>query len=149
MQEHIILEANIQVLRTLLASQIGRAPGVRPILGFWQELLPILADASFDSIFFDPYPNDEAFYVDEVVHHHSVMQHAYRLLAPGGVLVYMSGGAEPHEIAADRNEALAAGFAAEDINITSKEYKMVDFCTAYPECPVRHVPLLLTRLVKR
>lgn len=55
--EHVIVEMNIDVMSMLLASDLARAPGVRPLLGLWQDVVPMLADASFDSIFFDPFPN--------------------------------------------------------------------------------------------
>ena len=53
------------------------APGVRPILGFWQELAPLLADASFDSVLFDAFPNDAEQLSEEVIHQRGFMAHAH------------------------------------------------------------------------
>ena len=147
-REHVIVEANIDVMHTLLASKMITTPGVRPILGFWQEVLPVLADESFDSVFFDPFPNDDDLTSKRVIQQHGFMNHAYRVLAPGGVFVYMSGDTKPENIAADTAAALAAGFAPADVNISAKEYTMVDVCLEYPSCETRPIALLLTRLTK-
>ena len=147
-REHVLIEANIDVMRTLLASEVGGLPGVRPILGFWQEILPTLDDELFDSIFFDPFPNDDEAGSERVIHQRGFMKHAYRVLAPGGVFVYMSGDAEPGDITADTTAALEAGFAPADVSITAKEYEMLDVCPEYPKCETRQIAVQLTRLTK-
>ena len=135
-------------MQRLLASPLGRAPGVRPILGFWQELAPLLADASFDSVLFDAFPNDDEQLSVEVIHQRGFMEHAYRLLRRGGVFTYMSGSASESAVEGDRHAARAAGFAESDIHIEPRNYTMVDHCETYPSCEAFPMPLLVTRLVK-
>lgn len=152
-REHVIVEANVDVMCSLLHSPLGASPGVRPLLGFWQEVVPLLGDGTFDSVFFDPFPNDDDMKTADPVHQRPFMRHAFRLLKPGGVFTYMSGGASGREIAADTDAAIAAGFRKEDIKITPKLYMLpaasVAECPTYPECEPEPVPLLVTRLVKR
>ena len=131
-REHVLLEANIEVMKSLMASDLATRPGVRPVLGFWQELVPTFADGSFDSIFFDPFPNDDDALSERVVHHIGFMAHAHRLLAPGGVFVYMSGSVDATDFANDREAAFAAGFAPSHIQITARQYMMLDHCAEYP-----------------
>ena len=147
-REHLILEANIAVMQALLESDVVNKPGVRVVLGFWQEMAPTLADGAFDSIFFDPYPNDDDQTTESVMHQRHFMGHAYRLLRPGGLFVYMSGDASASSIARDRTAALAAGFAPADIEFYPKEYRMIDACDAYPDCPIKTLEMLMTRLAK-
>ena len=147
-REHHIIEANIDITRALLASNLAMKRGVRPLLGFWQEMVPCLADASYDSILFDPFPNDDEARTTAVVHQRKFMRHAHRLLRPGGVFVYMSGGADEVDIARDRAAALAAGFAPDDVHISKSTYTMTQACKSYPRCELVREELLLTRLVK-
>lgn len=74
-------------MHTLMASELVQNPGVRPVLGFWQEVVPLLEGGSFDAIFFDPFPNDDDALTEQVIHQHGFMSHALRLLAAGGVFV--------------------------------------------------------------
>lgn len=54
--EHVVIEANEQVFERLKEFAKTAKTKVTPILGFWQEIVPTLCDASFDGILFDPYP---------------------------------------------------------------------------------------------
>ena len=65
-------------LEAFAASAVYR---VEPVLGFWQDVLPNFADASFDGILFDTYPL-EAGEIHQ--NHYSFFVHARRLLKPGG-----------------------------------------------------------------
>ena len=50
---HVVIEANVQVMRRLMTSSAGDGSpafgalrGVQPILGFWQEVVPMLGDGA-------------------------------------------------------------------------------------------------------
>ena len=157
--EHIILEANIHVARRLLSSPLGTTVGVRPLVGFWQEVCPLMRNESFDSVFFDPFPNDEHQLEEEVVHQRAFMSCAYRLLKPGGIFSYMSGSCSADAITADRAAAVAAGFAPADVHIEVKNYRMRDHLVSndlsfeghgvWQTAHTSMIPLLVTRLVRR
>lgn len=69
----------------VFASQQNRR--VTIMEGTWQEVVPRLASESFQGILFDTYPLTE----EEVdVIFYPFLEHAYRLLVPGGVLTYYS-----------------------------------------------------------
>lgn len=75
-------------------------------VGFWEEVSPRFADASFDGILFDTYPLKS-----EEIHgnHFPFLKEAYRLLRPGGTLTYYSDQAT--ELPEEHLSALeAAGF---------------------------------------
>ena len=85
--KHVIIEANAEVFDALEAFAASALCPVEPIHGFWQDVLPTLADASFDGVLFDTYPLAE----DEVhQNHYPFFAHAHRVLKPGGVFTYYS-----------------------------------------------------------
>jgi len=85
--KHVIIEANVEVYDGLEAFAASAAQYVQPVLGFWQDVLPNFADASFDGILFDTYPLEE----DEIhQNHYPFFAHAHRVLKPGGVFTYYS-----------------------------------------------------------
>ncbi|MFE5566549.1 hypothetical protein ACFQ68_16305 [Amycolatopsis japonica] len=59
----------------------------RLMVGFWEEVTPLLAAASFDGILFDTYPLTEA---DIHQNHFAFFPEAFRLLRSGGFLTYYS-----------------------------------------------------------
>ena len=131
---HFIVEANHQVLQRCLAwknrlSQMcaredpvsslrpvgsNAAAAIHCIDGFWEEVMPFLADSSLDAILFDPYP---AIVTSEF------LRVASRLLKPGGVLTFFL--ARPHFVPsaardqdfwkAQQDQLARAGFAAADV----------------------------------
>ena len=85
--KHIIIEANTEVYEGLEAFAASSEQPVEPVLGFWQDVLPNLAEASFDGVLFDTYPLGE----DEIhQNHYPFFEHAHRILKPGGVFTYYS-----------------------------------------------------------
>ncbi|KAH8074258.1 protein-arginine N5-methyltransferase [Aureococcus anophagefferens] len=127
-EEHVIVEANAAVLRALLASDLGARSGVKALLGFWQEVVPLLRAESFDAVFFDPFPNDLERLGGACAHQRGFMAEAFRVLRPGGVFVYMSGSSDEASVEADTAAALA-GLPPGDVDITvdvsSSEYVTV------------------------
>ena len=82
------------------------------LTGFWQDLVPLLADESFDGILFDTYPLN----AEEVhINHFPFFRHAHRLLKAGGVLTYYSDEARTLS-AAHREQLRQAGFGDDDID---------------------------------
>lgn len=85
--EHAIIEMNRHV-----ADEARRFAGrceskVTILEGLWQEVVPSLPSESFQGILFDTYPMSDH-EVDVIFY--TFLEHAYRLLAPGGVLTYYS-----------------------------------------------------------
>ena len=135
--EHVIIEANVKVMEQLIDTFAGeglKGGSIRPLLGFWQEILPTLEDDSFDAILFDPFPNDDMQILQGVVHQLIFMEHAHRVLKPGGVYTYMSGECDEDVIARDKNVILAAGFMPENVQLRCALYPMVQHCPTYPKC---------------
>ncbi|KAK7240034.1 protein-arginine N5-methyltransferase [Aureococcus anophagefferens] len=108
-EEHVIVEANAAVLRALLASDLGARSGVKALLGFWQEVVPLLRAESFDAVFFDPFPNDLERLGGACAHQRGFMAEAFRVLRPGGVFVYMSGSSDEASVEADTAAAPRRG----------------------------------------
>lgn len=86
-KHHVIIEMNraiAEAARAFAKQQSGR---ITILEGTWQEIVPGLESESFQGILFDTYPLSE----EEVdVIFYPFLEHAYRLLAPGGVLTYYS-----------------------------------------------------------
>ncbi len=83
--EHVVVEANRDVYLHLLDFAARSAHRVIPIFGSWKTVLPVLAEAHFDGILYDTYPNSH----DEMhTHQFDFAQGAIRTLRPGGVLTY-------------------------------------------------------------
>ncbi len=111
--KHVIIEANVEVYEGLEAFAASAVYRVEPVLGFWQDVLPNFAAASFDGILFDTYPLE----ADEIhQNHYSFFVHAQRLLKPGGVFTYYSD--EIDEISPEHLERLReAGFDRVDFEV--------------------------------
>lgn len=86
---HVIIEAHPEVGKHCLAdfSDQVEARQIHLLTGFWQDITPLLADATFDGILFDTYPLSQ-----EEIHanHFWFFNEAFRLLKPNGVLTYYS-----------------------------------------------------------
>ncbi|MFQ5703607.1 MAG: class I SAM-dependent methyltransferase [Gemmatimonadales bacterium] len=86
-RKHIVVEANRDVFRCLEEFATRYRKSVIPLFGFWQDVMPSIADESVDGILFDTYPLNE----NEVhCNHYPFFEHAYRVLKKGGVLTYYS-----------------------------------------------------------
>lgn len=79
-RSYTVIEANREV-----ASKARRC-GLGVIEGFWEDVVPALADESFDGIFFDVFPLRGA-----DTDHRPMFAATSRLLRPGGVLTYFAG----------------------------------------------------------
>ena len=84
---HTVIEANGSIYGDLLSFARSASHPVKPLFGFWQEVVPNIRTGSFDGILFDTYPLTE-----EEVHknHFFFFKEAYRLLKSGGILTYYS-----------------------------------------------------------
>lgn len=111
--EHVVIEANAQVFERLRAFAAEAARPVRPLFGFWQDVIGEIADDSIDGILFDTYPLKAA---EVHTNHMPFLRHAHRILRSGGVLTYYSD--EHRDFSPTHRAALAeAGF--DDIRIES------------------------------
>ena len=144
---HVIVEANAAIGRRCLDwATNGTAVGsVTPVLGFWEDITPLLTDGSFDGILFDAFPESAT---------PEFIREARRLLAEGGVLTYYlqqwgDSGAEQWE--ASRGQLLAAGFA--DAEIRDPTWHSSDIrsdCGARVllTCPMARITFIVPHIVK-
>ncbi len=86
-ERHIIIEPNIDVFTRLLDFSSNAVNKVIPMFGFWQDVVPLIADESVDGILFDTYPLNEN-EMDELCL--PFFSHAHRLLKTGGIFTYFS-----------------------------------------------------------
>ncbi len=86
-KHHIIIEMNRAIAESAHIFANRQSGQVTILEGIWQEIVPGLESESFQGILFDTYPLSE----EEVdVIFYPFLEHAHRLLAPGGVLTYYS-----------------------------------------------------------
>jgi guanidinoacetate N-methyltransferase len=105
--EHLVIEANEEVYRSLQVFAQHALQPVIPLLGFWEEITHQLPSGSIDGILFDTYPLRKE---DIHANHFPFFTEAYRLLKEGGVLTYYSD--EAVEFSPEHREALQqAGFS--------------------------------------
>jgi len=84
---HTIIEANEDVYKKLIYFSFGTSEKIRPIFGFWQDVVKFIPDESFDGILFDTYPISKS---EIHKNHFPFFKEAFRLLKDGGVLTYYS-----------------------------------------------------------
>lgn len=86
-EHHIIIEMNHTIAEAAREFARRQSNRVTILEGTWQEIVPLLKSQNTQGILFDTYPLSE----EEVdVIFYPFLEHAYRLLAPGGVLTYFS-----------------------------------------------------------
>jgi len=111
---HLIVECHPDVIAKAVKDlrQPIEDNRVHILSGFWQEIIPLLADESVDGILFDTYPLKE-----EEIHsnHFSFFKDAYRMLKASGVLTYYSDEVSDYS-APHLNKLLQAGFRRENIH---------------------------------
>ena len=83
--EHVIIEANKDVFKTLIEFSRTAKHKIIPILGLWEDVVPLLGDHIFDGILYDTYPTSAE---KMHVHQFDFIRHAHRLLKSQGVLSY-------------------------------------------------------------
>lgn len=88
---HVIIEMNQHIAATARAFAYRQTNKVTIFEGAWQDIVPLLGEARYQGILFDTYGMSEA---DVFRTFTPFLAHAYRLLAPGGVLTYFSDEAE-------------------------------------------------------
>jgi guanidinoacetate N-methyltransferase len=110
---HYVIECHPEVVRHCLGENTDAIAESRlhVLVGFWEDLAPLLKSESFEGILFDTYPLKE-----KEIHcnHFPFFREAYRLLKPGGILTYWSDEASsfPTEHVARLRRA---GFKSENI----------------------------------
>jgi guanidinoacetate N-methyltransferase len=83
--EHIIMEANKDVFKTLEEFKI-KYPKVTPMgPALWQDSVSKIEDNSIDGILYDTYPLNKE---EQHIHQFEFIKEAYRMLKPGGILTY-------------------------------------------------------------
>lgn len=106
---HTVVECHPQVAELHAARFKGALSSGRMkiVLGFWEEAVASMPDASFDGILFDSCPLNAPV---EFFHFFPFFRDAFRLLRPGGVFTYFSD--EPVRISRDHSRRLKeAGFS--------------------------------------
>jgi guanidinoacetate N-methyltransferase len=88
-KEHIIIEANKDVYKSLMQfaakeAQEGR-PRVTPLFGLWEDVVATLPDNLVDGILYDTYPQSRE---EQHIHQFGFIQEARRILKPSGILTY-------------------------------------------------------------
>lgn len=111
---HYVIECHPEIVRRCLDENADAIAESRlhVLLGFWEDLAPLLKSESFDGILFDTYPLTE----NEIhCNHFPFFREAYRLLKRGGILTYWS-----DEAVSFRSDHLArlrrAGFKTKNIH---------------------------------
>lgn len=140
-ERHVVIECHPDVLVRCLRDQRDalNAGRLHVLSGFWDDVTPLLASASFDGILFDTYPLSQ----DELHRNHfPFFREAHRLLRPGGILTYYSDEATDFS-PAHRAELLAAGF--EDADLAG------EVCAVSPpaDCQYWRAPTLLAPIVRK
>jgi len=84
-EEHIIIEANAGVIRRGQGWAEKQPNPVTFLEGLWQDVIDGLEDESVDAILYDTYPLTKE---EQHTHQFDFIKKAFRVLKPGGVLVY-------------------------------------------------------------
>lgn len=97
-EEHVIIEMNASIAANARKFAVRQSQRVTVLEGLWQDVVPSLPDGSFHGILFDTYPMSEE-EVDQIFY--PFLEHAFRLLRPGGRFTYYSdeaGWFSPHHV---------------------------------------------------
>jgi guanidinoacetate N-methyltransferase len=146
--QHVIVEANIEIMKRCLAwTRVKNEDAKTCILGFWEEVVPMLRDGSFDGIIFDPFPAEIDF---------PFVQHALRLLRPGGVLTFYLQQSSADDVdasiawAAQVKDLLAAGFLDEEILAPEimKLNILTDCGPLETQCPHKPMAFVVPTVIK-
>jgi guanidinoacetate N-methyltransferase len=86
-EEHIIVEANADIFKNLEQFAKTAKHPVKPIFGFWEDIVNSLPLESFDGILFDPMPLSKSDYENW---HIDFVKQAYSLLKKGGIFTQYS-----------------------------------------------------------
>ena len=83
--EHIIIEANKDVYKTLEEWAVNQKHKITCMQGLWQDQIELIEDNSLDGILYDTYPmNDEELHI----HQFAFLKAAWKKLKVGGIMTY-------------------------------------------------------------
>jgi guanidinoacetate N-methyltransferase len=132
---HIVIECHPDVIAQCIVTHRSAltSGSMHLMTGYWQDVTPMLSDASIDGILFDTFPASRQEMM--IGTHMFFFEEAYRLLKPGGVLTYFS--SEPTTLGALHFERLEqAGFERRNIHFEVCTVNPSDDCKYWYESSI-------------
>lgn len=150
-RHHVVVEPNYGVFDSALKHAAAYADkyAASPILGFWQEVLPLLRDGSFDGALYDAFPD---------VVTPEFLREARRLLRPGGVLSFYWVVCDPRAPSMScgtwdeaKLHLYYGGWLPSEVESATTETITLDIrrtCSQWPDCPLETVGFLVPTVRK-
>jgi len=153
---HAVIEANADVMKTLVDWRVNMSNVssciVKPMFGFWEDIIPILGSEAFDGMMYDPHPS-----VATV----RFLSEARRVLRPGGRLMFFisnyKNSSVPQTWRRVKQNLQAAGWQENEIEKPKLSYGsvMADCGSKYtvphptPQCPFRPITYIIPQVRKQ
>lgn len=148
---HVIIEANDAILKkmqrwiTEKASKLNPTGVVIPMKGFWESVTQHLETASFDGVFYDPFPSSITV---------PFLLEARRLLRSGGRLSFYSqvplvGPTPENQWRRERSRLRKAGWTKSEIRAPRYlTLEIKDSCPEFPKCSLQNVTFIVVDVVR-